>query len=105
MNNKTNKQRKEEQSLVLFHLPHKSLILKVITRYIHVAYHVHIRKCLQSVETLECHNRRVLYNGLVVPCVILGSGCCFTLREEHYNYIMARTSYISMRGNVIDQQS
>ena len=57
MNNKTNKQRREEQSLVLFHLPHKSLILKVIKRYIHVAYHVHIGKCLQSLETLECCNR------------------------------------------------
>ena len=60
MNNKTNKQRKEEQSLVLFHLPHKSLILKVIKRYIHVAYHVHIGKCLQSVETLECRIRGVI---------------------------------------------
>ena len=57
MNNKTNKQRKEEQSLVLFHLPHKSLILKVIRKYIHVAYQVHIGKCMQTVDTLECCNR------------------------------------------------
>ena len=60
MNNKTNKQRKEEQSLVLFHLPHKSLIPKVIKRYKHVAYQVHIGKGLQSVETLEYRIRGVI---------------------------------------------
>ena len=59
----TNEGRKNK-ACVLFHLPHKSLILKVITRYIHVAYHVHIEKCLQSVETLECRNRREIVSML-----------------------------------------
>ena len=57
MNNKTNKQRKEEQSLGVFHFPHKCLILKVIKTHIHVAYQVHIGKFMQAVETLECRNR------------------------------------------------
>ena len=69
MNNKINKQRKEEQSLVLFHIPHKSLILKVINRYMHVAYHVHIGKCLQSVETLECCNRGAIVSVLTTGAV------------------------------------
>ena len=55
MNNKTNKQRKNKV-WVLFHLPHKSLILKVIKKHIHVAYQVHIGKCMQTVDTLECCN-------------------------------------------------
>jgi len=44
--------------------PHKAVIMKVGKRYMHVAHQVHIRKCLQSVETLECRNRGVIVSVL-----------------------------------------
>jgi len=65
INNKTNKHRKEEeQSLDNISSPHKALILKVGKRYLHVAHQVHIGKCLQLVETLECRNRGVIVSVL-----------------------------------------
>ena len=34
---------------------------------------------------------------------IQGSVCCLAWSEQHFSHIMARTSYISMRWNVLDQ--
>jgi hypothetical protein len=65
INNKTNKQRKEEEhSLDNFSSPHKTIILKVGKRYMHVAHLVHIGKCLQSVEIHESRIRNVIVSVL-----------------------------------------
>jgi len=67
INNKTNKQRKEEEhSLVNFSSPHQTLILKVGIRCMHVAHIVHIGKCLQSVEIHDSRIRNVIVNVLAM---------------------------------------
>jgi hypothetical protein len=58
-NNKTNKQRKEEQSL-----NNISSLTQILNSESHVAYQVHIEKFLQLVETLECSNRGVIVSAL-----------------------------------------
>ena len=47
----------DEQSLGVISFSTNKLILKVIKTHINVAYQVHIGKCMQAVETLECRNR------------------------------------------------
>ena len=78
MNNKTNKGRKNK-AWTLFHFPHKFSILKVIKTHIHVAYQVHIGKCMQAVETIECRNRGgVIVSELAtseVDCVCETKSC------------------------------